>query len=141
MVAAVYFQVTGDVSGSLLLVFPLQEGMEFSDLLLGRRKGETKQLDLLAESALKEIGNISSGTYLSALSEMVKMKLVHSVPGLATDMLQAVLDGILSRLALKVEDAVVLETEFEVEKERVRGHFLFLPDPEGLDRILEALNV
>ena len=44
-------------------------------------------------------------------------------------------------LALEVENAVVLDTEFKVEENKVQGHFLFLPEPEGLENILKALNV
>ena len=141
LVAAVYFQITGVFCASFLLIFPLKAALTLVDMLLGRKKGETKMLDEVSNSALKEIGNISSGSYLMALSEVTKLRLVHSVPGLATDMLEAVLDGVLIKLALESENAVVLDAEFEVEKDTVRGHYLFLPEPEGLNKILKALNV
>jgi chemotaxis protein CheC len=141
LVAAVYFQITGAFFASFLLIFPLKAALALVDMLLGRKKGETKMLDDIGGSALKEIGNISSGSYLMALSEVTKLKLVHSVPGLATDMLEAVLDGVLIKLALDSKDAVVLDAEFEVEKDTVQGHYLFLPEPEGLDKMLKALNV
>ncbi len=141
LVAVVYFQVTGPFMGSILLIFSLKEALRLVDLLLGKKDGETQILDEFAGSALKELGNISTGSYLSALSSVVKMRLVQSIPGLATDMLQAVLDGILIKLALETENALVVDTEFKVEENKVRGHFLFLPEPEGLDNILRALNV
>lgn len=140
-VAAVYFHVTGPFSGAIFLIFSLKEALRLVDMLLDRNNGDTKTLDEFAGSALKELGNISVGSYLVALSEVVKMRLMHSIPGLATDMLEAVLDGVLIELALEAENAVVIDTEFKVEKDRVQGHFLFLPEPDGLDRILKALNV
>jgi len=66
---------------------------------------------------------------------------MHSIPGLATDMLQAVLDGVLIKLALEAENALVVDTEFKVEENKVQGHFLFLPEPEGLEVVLEKLGV
>lgn len=141
LVAAVYFQVTGYFSASFLLIIPLKSAYVLADMLLGRKKGETKMLDEAASSALKEIGNISSGSYLMALSEVTKLKLVHSVPGLAIDMLEAILDGVLIKLALNSENAVVLDARFKLEKEMIDGHYLFLPEPEGLDKMLKALNV
>ena len=42
-------------------------------------------------SALNEIGNIVSGSYLSALSGLTGMKMVSSVPALSIDMLGALL--------------------------------------------------
>lgn len=141
LVAAIYFHVTGPFSGAIFLIFSLKEALRLVDVLLDRNNGDTKTLDEFAGSALKELGNISTSSYLVALSEVVKMRLMHSIPGLATDMLEAVLDGVLIELALEAEDAVVIDTEFKVEKDRVQGHFLFLPEPDGLDRILKALNV
>jgi len=141
LVAAVYFQVTGPFLGSILLIFPLKEALKLVDMLLGRKNGETQILDEFSSSALKELGNISAGSYLSALSEVVKMRLMHSIPGLATDMLQAVLDGVLIKLALEAENALVVDTEFKVEENKVQGHFLFLPAPEGLEVVLEKLGV
>ena len=69
------------------------------------------------------------------------MKLLPSVPNLAADMLTAVLDGILISLAFQAQNAVVLETGFEVKDEKAKGHFFLLPDAEGLDQILKALKV
>lgn len=142
-VAAVFFEITGMATGSILLLFPLKEALRLANLLLGRKHvySTTKILDEMAASALKELGNICSGCYLSALCEMTRIKIVHSVPGLATDMLGAVLDEALSQLALRVDKVLILETEFGVEGERVCGHFLFLPNPEGLQALLEALKV
>ncbi len=141
LVAAVYFHITGPFLGAIFLIFSLKEALRLVDMLLDRKNGDTKTLDEFAGSALKELGNISASSYLVALSEVVKMRLMHSIPGLATDMLEAVLDGVLIELALEAEDAVVIDTEFKVEKDRVQGHFLFLPEPDGLDKILNALNV
>ncbi|MFH1440663.1 MAG: chemotaxis protein CheC [Candidatus Omnitrophota bacterium] len=141
LVTAVYFHVTGNFMGSILLILPSKEALRLVDMLLGRENGQAQDLDEYASSALKELGNISAGSYLLALSEIVNMKLAHSVPGLAVDMLEAVLDGILISLALEVKDAVVLDTEFMVEENKVQGHFLFLPEPEGLENILKTLNV
>ncbi len=141
-VAAVFFDVKGKAAGSILLIFPMKEALRLSDLLLARPKGQTIMgLDEMGESCLKEIGNICCGCYLSVLSEMTRMKLAHSVPGLAIDMLEAVLDGVLSQLSLVVDKALILETRLDVQGEKVCGHFLFLPDPEGLRAILEALQV
>jgi len=141
LVAVVYFQVTGPFLGTILLIFSLKEALRLVDMLLGRKNGETRLLDEFSGSALKELGNISAGSYLTALSEVVKMRLIHSTPGLATDMLEAVLDGVLIKLALEAENALVVDTEFEVEENKVQGHFLFLPEPQGLEVILEKLGV
>lgn len=141
LVSAVFFEVTSSFSASMLLLFTYEESLKMSDMLLGKKMGETKVLDEFAQSALKELGNISVGSYLMALSEFINIKFSYSVPGLATDMLQAVLDGQLVQMALQVESLVLCDTEFSLGKNTVRGHFLFMPEPEGLNNIFKALRV
>jgi chemotaxis protein CheC len=141
MVAALYFRVLGSAQGSMMMVFRLTDAYRLVDMLMGHPGGKTKSLDEFTQSALQEIGNIASAGYLIALGQMVKMNLVHSVPALATDMLQAVLDGVLIELAVDVEKAVVLENRFGVQGESVGGYFLYLPEKKSLDRILKGLGL
>ena len=139
-VAAVYFQVSGAFAASFIVVFPWAEAQKLAGLLTGKSQA-ADALDEFSQSALQEMANISAGSYLTALSKVVKSRIDYSVPAMAMDMLQAVLDGVLSSLALQAEDAVVLDTDFQVEGQEVRGHYLFLPEPEGLRRLLRELGV
>jgi len=140
-VVAVYFQAAGDISASLLLIFEMKEALLMADILLDRKKGDTKMLDEYAQSALKELGNIATGSYLMAMSEFVGMNMMNSVPFMATDMLQAVLDGILASLAMEAENALVMETEFSSEEEKINGHLLFLPASDTLNVIIGKMGV
>jgi len=140
LVAAVYFQVSSKFSGNAMLVFPLAEAFRIAEILLNRPKKSITAFDELSASSIKELGNIYLGAYLTALFDFLKISFKYSAPSMVTDMLQAVLDGILIQMALKAESAVVLDTEFSIEKDKVRGLFLFLPDPEGIKLILNALN-
>jgi len=53
---------------------------------MGRPDDYNEEFNELDLSALKEIGNIISGSYLSALSTMTNMCITSSVPYLAIDM-------------------------------------------------------
>lgn len=141
LVTVVYFQVTGAVSGIILIILPVRDSLRLADLLIGRTTGDSRTLDEFGQSALKELGNISTASYLIALSKMVRMKLFYSVPNLATDMLGAILDNLLIKLSLKAKQAVVVETEFTVKNRVVKGHLIFMPEPDGLKAILGALGV
>lgn len=139
-VASIMVPVKGAFEACLMLVFHRRDALRLAELLLNAGRGSLKEFDESSRSALKELGNISAGSYLWALSKMIKAELSGSVPEMAADMLQAVLDGVLIPLAEKVEKVVILETEFEVEGEKVRGYYVFLPDPEGLAEMLRRLT-
>ena len=141
LVSAIYIMLTGELSGSILLIYSMEEALRLTDMLTGKTPGTTKLLDEFGQSALKELTNITTGCYLQALSKVVNMKMMHSIPAFASDMLGAIIDGILIKLGLEVEQAVIIETEFVVEGGTVKGYLLFLPDPVGLEAILEKIGL
>ena len=140
-VSAIYLRISGSISGSFLLVFSPADADRLAFSILGRGSEKAVRREELAQSALKELSNVYAGTYFTALSQMMGLRFFYSVPEIATDMLQAVLDGILIELASDVEHVLVLDTIFEVDREKVRAHTLFLPDPQGLAVILNALHL
>lgn len=140
LVSCVFLQVTGDFSASVLMLFLRVEALRLADFISGKQMGYTVILDERVRSALQELGNITTGCCLTALSDFADMKFTCSVPGLATDMLQACLDEILAKIAIHVEEVVLFDTEFSLEKNVVRGHFLLMPEPEGLRKIIGKLR-
>lgn len=141
LVTAIYIRTMGEISGSVLLICGMDEALELSDMLTGKEQGATKILDEFGQSALKELTNIITGCYVDALAKVVNMRIMHSIPAFASDMLGAIIDGILIKLGMEIEYAVIIETEFIIKGTAVRGHLLFLPDPEGLKAILRALEM
>src|SRR3712207_270440 len=71
-VAAVLMNMLGDLTGRTLLVFPKPTAMRLSELMLRRPEGSSRDLGVLEQSAIKEAGNILSGAYMNALSEIGK---------------------------------------------------------------------
>ena len=141
IVTGINFRIQGSASGSFVLLFSEEGAWRLAFRLLGCGTEQTSRRSELAESALKETANVFVGTYCMALSQLVNLRFIHSVPEMATDMLQAVLDETLVQLAKEVEHALVLETKFDVEGETIHSYALFIPDPQGLLAILEALHL
>lgn len=86
MVVGVFLRVYGLAPGSILFLLPRDSAFALIDMLMGREKGTTQELDFMDESALMEIGNILAGAYLNALSHFTKLTLLPSIPALALDM-------------------------------------------------------
>jgi chemotaxis protein CheC len=140
LVAGLFFRVYGQAKGSILILFPKDSALVLVRELL--KKDTSSAVPLLKDmeiSALKEVGNILAAAYLNAISQMLQMVLIPSVPGLAYDMAGAVLDSLLIELSQVSETALLIETEF-VEESRITGHFFLLPDPESLRLIFETLG-
>lgn len=141
MVAGVFLRVFGPAPSSILFLLPRESALALVDMLMGRERGETMDLDSMDESALLEIGNILAGAYLNALSFFTKFTLLPSIPALAMDMAGAILSVVLIQLGALGDHALVIETEFTTEYDGVKGHFFLIPDPGSLGTILSAIGV
>lgn len=141
-VAGVFLRVYGPAPSSILFLMPRESAFTLVDMLMGRERGLTEQLDPMDESALLEIGNILAGAYLNALSFFTKFTLLPSIPALAMDMAGAILSVILIQLGQMGDHALVIETQFTTDGDgAVKGHFFLIPDPGSLGTILTAIGV
>jgi chemotaxis protein CheC len=140
IVSVVYFSVSGQLPGSILLMLSVSESLRLASILTGQKVDQIERISEMGISAIKELGNITIGTYLRALGQALKLRITHSVPGFASDMLGAILDGTLAELSLKAEHVVMAENTFIVEEDIYRGHLIFIMEPKSLHAMLKALE-
>lgn len=103
-------------------------------------KSEDKTVDVLTEmgiSALKEIGNIVTGAYLSAIGLMLKRVVLTLPPTLISGPLDEILSLILAGSAAE-DYALVIEAVFEEERDRIKGGFYLVLAQDSASDIREA---
>ena len=137
----IYLQMLGDARGNILIILPRESALKLLSRLLPREKSEGTLLTELEISALKEVGNILASAYLNALGALMRKTLIPSVPVLSFDMAGAVIDYVLIELGEVGDLALMVETEFFGEDEKISGQFFLLPDPESLKVILTSIGV
>ncbi|KAB7668660.1 chemotaxis protein CheC [Bacillus sp. B1-b2] len=147
IVAGVFLRLEGDVPGSMFFMLPIEQANKFIRDMIGDSAIDLSQppYDEIALSALQELGNILSGSYLSSLSDLTNLSLYPSVPALAIDMVGAIVTYGLIELSQVSDYAIVINTEL-VEKDhevskRVNGHFFLLPDPDSFSTLFQSLGV
>ena len=86
------------------------------------------------------MSNIFVGAYLNALAKMLSMKLFPSVPHMATDMAQSIVDFILIKLAKSADNLLFVKTEIEIEGKNIGGQFVMIFEDESLKIILDKLH-
>ena len=145
VVACVYLRVEGEAPGNMFFVLPPDQAEKFVRRMTGDGsfpfQGEAHEL---GRSALQELGNILTGSYLSALADFTRLNLHPSVPALAIDMIGAVLSFGLLELSRVGDCAILIDTAIYDDRrpnESINGHFFLLPDPESFSIIFRALGV
>ncbi|MCK4666737.1 chemotaxis protein CheC [Candidatus Dependentiae bacterium] len=137
----VYFTISGDTSGSMLLMLEKDEGLKLVKIMLGPSYKVTGELDLISKSALEEIANILVGSYLSAFSQFTHMRLMQSTPAFAYDMCGSIIDMICIQLAQKTTHILMVKTEFLEKDDKIRANLFFLPEPAALISLIKSLGV
>lgn len=135
---AAYLGVEGDITGSILFLIHKETAMMMAKKLLGDYCGE--DLGEMERSAVKEVSNIITGSYLNALATLTNLTIYPSVPDLAVDMAGAILSvpaiefGIMGDKILLIQSQLTNEIEME-------GFFIMVPDVDSYEKILRSLGI
>lgn len=140
VVVTVLLQVEGDIPATIFFILSIEAAKFLLKNLaeMDVHEGDFTEIEI---SALKEIGNILTGSYLSSLADFTKLNLHPSVPQLAIDMAGALLMYGLTPLADYSDYAFVIDTSFIQMDKTIAGHFFLIPQPDSIDRLFESLGV
>lgn len=142
IIVGIFLEVQNDISGSMMFLMRLQSAHYLVDRLMGGMGGEKGENEFseMELSAMKEIGNIIAGSYLSALSTMTNLVITPSVPYIAVDMAASILSVPAIQFGQFGDNALLIETEFG-DDVMIEGYFILLPDEGSYDKILQSLGI
>lgn len=140
-VVGILLQIHGDISGSMMFILDYPSSRLLVNILMGKPVESDLDYDELNCSALKEIGNILAGSYLSALSNMTNLKLMPDVPALAIDMAGAILSVPAIEFGKNSDTVLYIENVFTDGRDSVIGDLFLIPDDLSYGKLLEALGV
>ena len=138
-VVGILLEIQGDIDGMMMFLFDMKSAHHLVNSLHQDENGMA-DFSEMEMSALNEIGNIVSGSYLSALSGLTGMKMVSSVPALSIDMLGALLSVPAIEFGKYGDKLLMIQSEFG-EDDFVTGYFLLIPELESYDKILTSLGM
>jgi len=132
---SVVIPLDGDIEGVVLLLID-PDGADALCGLLGVEAGSE-----IADSALREIGNILGTSCLNALASMTGLHLEPCPPHLATDMLGAIVSSLALAQETSGEIVLVMDSELEVANEPCSISFVLLPSDGGVTDLLTPLGL
>ena len=144
VMAGILLMLEGDIDGMMMFLLDIDSARTLVNGLLGKNSDEHEKDDInfneMEFSVLREIGNIITGSYLSALSDLTKLTIVSSVPSLQIDLAEAIF-CIPAIEFSKIGDKVLLiQTQFDNESQ-INGYFVLVPELESYDKIFGSLGL
>ena len=139
IVVGVLLRMFGDMQGSLMFLLDEESAYKLLDMMMITDiESVTNEI---AMSAIMEVGNIISSSYLNSLSFFSNLTIVPSTPGFAYDMAGAILGAILFEIGELSNQVLLIETDFLGNGEAIKGHFFVLPDLNSLGTLLRSVGV
>ncbi len=136
VVTCVYMQVLEEFHGHMAFILPMESSINLVSLLLEKN---LKEITDLAESALLEVGNIMLGSYMTALSLLIGVRVTPTVPVIAIDMAGAIWQTILAN-AGAVDTVTVIDTGFSTTRTQLMGHIIFLPSDNLFEKAYKRFD-
>lgn len=140
LMAGIYQVVEGDISGSIMFLLEEHSARVLVSILMGTEVKDGEPFDDMELSALKEIGNIITGSYLSSLSTLTNLKIIASIPDISIDMAGAILSVPAIEFGTLGDKILLIATEF-TDDVKLEGYFILVPDLESYDKILTSLGM
>ena len=137
IMAGIYLGVQGDIKGSILFLLEKESAQKLVERLLGT-PSSGDELSEMEQSALKEIGNIITASYLNSLSTLTNLVIYPSVPSLSVDMAGAILSVPAIVFGTIADKLLLIQTQFF---DGLNGYFILAPDLDSYDKILSSLGM
>lgn len=141
LVVGILLTIQGEIEGSMMFILELNSAHRLVNILMKKEIGSFGDFTEMDLSALKEIGNIISGAYLSSLSTLTNLFIQASIPHMAIDMAGAILSVPAIQFGKLGDKALLIQSKFGEEDKEVSGYFILIPTLDSYEKIMESLGM
>ncbi len=137
---AIMVMLNGDIEGFMMFLLESGVAKELAGLLMGGMMSEGDDFNEMELSAVREVGNIITGAYLTSLSDLTHLTISESIPYIQIDMIGAIMSVPAIEFGKLGDKILLIETEFE-HGITINGYYILVPELASYEKILKALGV
>ncbi|PGK52442.1 hypothetical protein CN918_32165 [Priestia megaterium] len=90
---------------------------------------------------LTKISQITSDSFVEALTEFTELKIEQEAPQITFDMLGAIIEQGLIEYSELADEVIFITNSFSLDKHSLEGHFLLFPSPAHLQTLFNKLGI
>ena len=136
----VYINFNGDINGTILTLMDKDSSDNLVKILIGK-KPESNIYSEIEASVIQELGNIMSSGYVTSISMMTSLNINISVPAVNIDMVSSILSVPAVEYGLESDKLILIENKLEIDDEKIKFYFFFMPDLTSFDTLFKSLGV
>ena len=141
--------VTGKTKATVLTIFNVKDIIDLTSIIVDDKK--KTQIDLrkkfktindfpeLYRSAMSELGHILGSNYISAIGDLLGMRLMTDPPDMSLDTGKQLFNILKEEIGLVKKLSLVITTNVIIKDFKVTGTFLYIPNIDTLQELLDAL--
>lgn len=137
----VLVNLCGDIDGMIMFILDKRFAHMVLNVLMGESFESFDELDEIALSAIKEVGNILSAAYINSIAELTGLRIELSVPYVSIDMVGALLSVPIIKFGTIGDKVLFIEESFSSNKESVASHMVMFAELESLNLMLGKLGL
>ncbi len=137
-VVGVYLTFNGTPSGYLLALFPTSSAKKVVSLLLeGIEENESDSFSDMDISAISEVGNIITSSFIDGWADFLKTEINISTPQTVHDIGSAVIDPLLIQVAQDYDNAFLFNSLIHTKNNDISCELFVIPE---ITRLMEAVE-
>ena len=140
VLAGIYLGVEGDIGGNMMFLLSIPSAKYLVSKLMMGMESPGEDFSEMERSALQEVGNIITGSYLNALASLTNMCIYPTVPDLNIDMAAALLSVPAIQYGALGDKILLIQSQFYDDVE-IDGYFILIPDMDSYKKILTSLGM
>lgn len=141
LVAAIFVEMSGELSGIMLLILTKEFSDEVLFRMLGKVDSDFLELEEIDSSVLIETGNIVISSYITAMASLTNVNVELSVPQLAVNMVGGIMSAPISLMGQHSDRIMMITGQFTIDGKALDSEMLLLPDVESLNVLMKKLGV
>jgi len=140
-VVGILFSLHNDFEGMMMFITEKQFAHLVLNVLMGKHFDKFEDLGEMDISAIQEVGNIMVSAYMRAISQMTNMSIGLSPPGIAIDMVGALLNVPAVEIEKYGDKALFIQDGFINNDNQVTSYLLLIPEVGYLKKIFQILGL
>ena len=141
IIVAVYHRLGGDMAGHACVLLPTDSACSAVEWMVGSPPDISAGFDEMSRSAICEIGNIVTCSYVGALAEATGLNFIPEPPGFALDMARSILQTVIATAAIATDQVLLFDTDLAEENGAFHAYFVVIPELASLENTLAALGM
>ncbi|MFW9773675.1 MAG: chemotaxis protein CheC [Candidatus Thorarchaeota archaeon] len=143
----IYSKISYTSDLAIIQIFSKESTINLLNSLSGYNKILVKDINVINDldefsySIISEIGNILTGSYANALADLLSIKLIPTVPKIALDTLNALLNGIIAKFSQFSDYLILIKTIVRIPDMNIQGLIGFIPSMTILEEFFSILNI